>query len=278
MLPEECIGVLVTYQPDDAVVTRIKGHLSQLSHVIVIDNGAASPADCLPKNKQITLIAHPENNLAAAQNTGICAARARGAKAVLLLDDDSEMGDAMLAKLCAAYTQGDGLIAPQLMEAGAPTKQVVPWLYFLFKRQIAPLSGSFTPIASGSLIPISVLDQVGLMDESFNIDYVDRDFCLRLLQRGYRTKAIAEAELHHHIGATQTHAGLAIRNHSPARRRSIFRNRLRCWTRYGLCFPSFLIYDVMAALYDLARIAAFEDEKRAKFAAIGKGVLDAIRR
>lgn len=277
MSPEECIGVLVTYHPDAAVAARIKAHLQQLLHLIVIDNGVQKPAECLPKNKQVTLIAHPENNLAAAQNAGIRAAKERGAQAVLLLDDDSEMGEGMLAALCDAYQIGDGLIAPQLMEAGVATKQVAPLFRMFFQRKMAPIDGAFTPIASGSLIPLDVLEQVGLMDESFNIDYVDRDFCLRLLQRGYATRVIANAQLHHRLGNSERRAGQNIRHHSPERRYSIFKNRARCWGRYGLSCPAFLLYDLLAACYDLLRIACYEQRKRDKFVAAAKGAFDAIR-
>lgn len=274
---QDVIAVLVTYQPDEAVAARIEQHLTQFQHVIVIDNGAETPAECLPNHEGVTLRAHAVNNLAAAQNEGIRLAKSRGAKAVLLLDDDSELSAGGLAALCAAYAAGDGLVAPQLLENGQPTKQVVPWFGVLFRRTAAPIEGSFTPIASGSLIPLDVLEQVGLMDESFVIDYIDRDFCLRLLQRGYRTKVIVEAQLHHRLGASRSHAfGMVSRNHSAARRRSIFCNRLRCWGRYGLSVPSFLLYDVLAAGYDIARIILFEQDKRAKLMAVVSGMADAI--
>lgn len=277
--PKQVVGVLVTYQPDEAVAARIEKHLQQLSHLIVIDNAAEKAASFLPSNKNITLLAQAENNLAAAQNLGIQAAREQGAKAVLLLDDDSELGEGALEALCAAYERGDGLIAPMLMEQGAESKQAAAWLVVAFRRSAAPTTNAFTPIASGSLIPLSALEQVGMMDESLGIDYVDRDFCLRLLQRGLKTKVIAGAQLYHQLGHSQREAlGITTRNHSPARRRSIFCNRLRLWARYGLSFPSFLVYDVMAAGYDIIRIAVFEDEKRAKLRAALKGVGDAIYR
>lgn len=278
LIPENVIGVLVTYQPDAAVAARIEAHLQQLSHIVVIDNGVQAPSALLPKSENITLLAHPNNNLAAAQNAGIAAARARSARAVLLLDDDSDLSEGALAAMCGAYCEGDGLIAPALFEQGRESKQAQPWLYVGFRRRCAPLQNSFTPIASGSLIPLAVIDQVGLMDESFGIDYIDRDFCLRLLQRGLNVRVIAGARLTHRIGLTHLSGAVKVRGHSPARRRSIFRNRLRCWARYGLCFPSFLLYDVLAAGYDIARIAAYEEQKRAKLGAIVEGVIDALCR
>lgn len=289
--PAQICGVVVAYQPQDALYLRLQSHLQQLEHLIVVENGCQSAPDATLQafaadHSGITLLHLHENNLARAQNLGILKAKELNYQAIMLLDDDSTLQPGMLSALLDAYDNPQlGLIAPDMREANRreAARYVVPWLKVAFKRIAAhqqTIDGSFTPVASGSLIPLSVIGQVGLMDERFEIDYVDREFCLRLLSRGYQTRVAGKAQLIHQLGTQpeQAMAGLPIplRNHSPARRHTIFRNRVRCWARYGLCVPSFLLYDVLAACHDLLRITLFEEDKSAKLLACWRGVWEAI--
>lgn len=281
-------GVLVAYKPDEGLCERLKTHLAQLSRLIVIQNGCGAEAEPFlqqfaHENPSMTLLTQTENNLARAQNVGILAARDAGAQAVLLLDDDSDMAGDMVQTLLAHLHCGVGLVAPHMVERATQreSRYVVAWLHVLFRRLSADqhdtITNAFNPIASGSLIPMAALEQVGLMDETFEIDYVDREFCLRLLVRGFETKIVSKAVLYHTIGQSHSEnmAGLCVttRNHPALRRRLIFRNRLRCWARYGLTVPSFLLYDILATGYDIFRIIFMESDKKAKLKAMMEGVL-----
>jgi rhamnosyltransferase len=55
-------------------------------------------------------------------------------------------------------------------------------------------------ITSGSIIPIKVLDDVGLMREELFIDFVDIEWCLRAPQKGYEIVAINKVMIDHHLG------------------------------------------------------------------------------
>ena len=135
-------------------------------------------------------------------------------------------------------------------------------------------------IASGSLIPTSVFKKVGLMDETLCIDYVDKDFCLRVVRAGYRIAAARDAVLHHRLGECCDHRLLGLRitttNHCPERRYYIYRNRLKSWGKHGIAVPAFVLYDFLAMGYDLLRVIGFENHKIAKLKAMGKGMRDAL--
>lgn len=285
-------GVLVTYRPQaEALAERLRVHRQQLSRLVVVHNGCdgapetdAALADLAADDDGLRLLHQAENNLAHAQNAGIRAALADGAQAVLLLDDDSEMAPDMPAALLRAWEPGIGLLAARMIERAAEhdSRHAIPFARVLF-RLASPdrhdvIDGAFTPIASGSLIPAAVLERVGLMDESLGIDYVDREFCLRLLVRGYTTRIVSNAMLYHRLGHGHSVAGgrITCHNHPPARRYTIFRNRLRCWARYGTALPGFVLYDALALCYDLFRILALETDKRAKLHAALAGALDAL--
>lgn len=56
-----------------------------------------------------------------------------------------------------------------------------------------------TIITSGSVIPIGVLREVGLMDETLFIDYIDYEWCLRAIQKGYSVY-LSDSKMQHNMG------------------------------------------------------------------------------
>lgn len=56
-----------------------------------------------------------------------------------------------------------------------------------------------TIITSGSVIPIGVLREVGLMDETLFIDYIDYEWCLRAIQKGYSIY-LSDSKMQHNMG------------------------------------------------------------------------------
>lgn len=285
-------AVLVTHQPDDDLFNNINALKTQVGHIALVDTGSSDEIKIKLQSLEGNVSFHscPDNNLAKAQNTGIAYARAQGYRFVLLMDDDSTPAPDMTAQLLTAYHhQPDkpriGLLAPAMTDAcsNRQPRYPVPWLKigFCSKHTSAPLiRGSFTLIASGSLIPLAVLDAVGGMDESYVIDYIDREFCLRLLRNGYDTVVVRAATLRHHIGKACDHTLLGTTitstNHAPIRRYYIYRNRLRTMAKHGFAVPAFLTYDILAMGYDLLRIIAFEADKKAKLYAILSGIRSAL--
>lgn len=55
-------------------------------------------------------------------------------------------------------------------------------------------------ISSGSLIPIAAIRDVGLMDETLFIDYIDYEWCLRAKSKGYKILQNSNAILYHNMG------------------------------------------------------------------------------
>lgn len=55
-------------------------------------------------------------------------------------------------------------------------------------------------ISSGSLIPIAAIKDVGLMDETLFIDYIDYEWCLRAKSKGYKILQNSNALLYHNMG------------------------------------------------------------------------------
>mgnify|MGYP002888735411 CR=1 FL=1 len=56
-----------------------------------------------------------------------------------------------------------------------------------------------TIITSGSIIPVKVLQNVGLMDETLFIDYIDYEWCLRAIHKGYQIY-LSDSKMRHNMG------------------------------------------------------------------------------
>lgn len=240
-------AIVVTYNPELDVLSReFELVIPQVDKIWLIDNASSSSlatwVDDMGLHDKLELVQMPANlGLGAAQNTGIQLARAAGATHVLILDQDSQPMPDMVDRLLAASNQ--------LQSAGVPVAAVAPvyadsatgpasgfvrlgWLDFK-KQTVLPgqdvVEADFV-ISSGSLIPVSVLDAIGPMDESLFIDHVDTEWCLRAQSKGYKLFGVPGARMVHTLGDRRTRIWfLRWRNvpyHSPFRYYYILRNSL----------------------------------------------------
>lgn len=292
-------AVIVTYNIGESFIENFKSLQGQADHAIVIDNGSGAATLAMLSGLVeahpgfVEVIHNTENNLAKAQNIGIRRALAQKYDWVLMLDHDSRPGPGMTAAMRDAWANGRerdkiGIVAPHIRDRNAAREHAYLKSFFIlffhrvgFTPERKVIDGVMSVISSGSLIPLHVFEAVGMMDENFIIDYLDNDFCLRLIQRGFRIIVVRDAILYHSLGECRDHWLLGVHvtstNHSPERRYFIYRNRITTWRRYAFSVPSFVIYDVLATLYDMIRILLFEDGKLAKFGRIGMGLVDALR-
>jgi rhamnosyltransferase len=161
----------------------------------------------------------------AAQNLGIAAARRMGSTHVLLLDQDSAPTPRMVETLLRA--------GQSLTEAGQRVGAVGPSTNSEVAAGRPPVEVVML-ISSGMLIDVSVLADVGDMDETLFIDQVDTEWCLRARSLGYGCY-MTEAVLDHVLGdETRTvWAGRSrsVSTHSPERHYFNFRNSVVLYRR-----------------------------------------------
>lgn len=291
------LAVVVTFHIGDSIKTTLSSIKQQVDGVIVLDNGSSE--ETLAILRSITsaepdayhLIERTENNLAAAQNMGIAAAKEAGAAWVVLSDHDSIFDPDMVANLARAYqslaNSKIALLAPAFYDRHSERgprylRTRGKWLFKWSGFGNQPyLDDVMCAIASGSLISMKALDDVGNMDESYAIDDVDREFSLRLITKGYKIVAVRNALLYHQIGHCKDHNVMGMRvttsNHGPDRRYTIYRNRIRNWKRYGKQLPGFVLFDIAAMGIDKIRILTCEKHKLAKYRAILRGTLDGLK-
>jgi rhamnosyltransferase len=242
--PSGVIAVLACLEPDSTQLDTVFDLLcGQVDGLVLVDNGSPHASQVALRNHldqrtdqrmgglAITPILQSQNTgLGDAQNCGIRAALNQGARQILLLDQDSrpapDMVRALLVALRAADTKGlrVAAIGPRYDEPHRDARQSSQTQA---KTPDATLHTIPAVIASGALIPVEVLREVGLFDETLFIDLLDTEWCFRARAAGYGCFVAPAAQMTHRIGDQSLRLGGRDRAvHAPFRSYYQIRNLL----------------------------------------------------
>ena len=289
-------AIVVTHNPD----TQQLRHLVEVLHgqtdfALIVDNGSQWDHEALiraiheDKLARFQVLRLDENTgVAAGHNRGIAWARERGFSRVLLLDQDSmpapEMAMRLLEALDCLTREGLRVAALGPRYVDNYTGHSSPFVRFgklAIKRTycITQQSGQFVEtdflITSGCLIPMSVIDDVGLMDEGLFIDHVDTDWMLRAKHKGYRTFGVCDAEMRHSLGdGTMRFWFLRWRMvplHSPERHYYMFRNSLHLFRR-PYAPRQWIIIDIVRLMYIAVFYPIFAPDRLRRIKLMLKGI------
>jgi rhamnosyltransferase len=288
-------AVVVTLNPDLVIFDALlAATCAQVDRIFVIDNGsredvASEIARLCGSRAELHTLSY-NIGVAAAQNRGIARAKEAGAARVLLLDHDSVPAQGMVDALRAASAElgatgmSVGAVGPLIVDRqsrlAAPLPQIVDGtVRFLPAPSSQPTECEYL-IASGSLIPIGVLDRVGLMDEAYFVDQVDIEWCLRARQSGFAMYCAPLARLDHMIGDEVVSFWLFGRReiavHSPLRDYFYFRNSLRLIRRKNTARP-WRRFWARRLVRLLVVQSLFVPPRMARARAMFKGIADALR-
>jgi len=239
-------AVVVTFRPEIKPLERLLDLIAdQVQSVIVVDNGSdTSLAQAINVNDRVGLKFLPlgENlGIAEAQNRGILQARQQGATHVILFDQDSAPSSHMVRDLmaCAETLEAGGARVASVGPCYRDERQDNPPPFIRIEnlrvhRCRTPENGNAVRvdylIASGCLIPMAVLDEVGLMDSRLFIDYVDIEWGLRARQYGFMNFGCFGATMAHSLGDEPIRfLGVAYPARSPLRHYYMFRNAVHLY-------------------------------------------------
>ncbi|MCX6413455.1 MAG: hypothetical protein NTU77_02425, partial [Actinobacteria bacterium] len=143
---------------------------------------------------------------------------------LLTVDQDSSLPPGYVAALLAATTDRVGVIGANIISDASGD----------VRYPTTHSDGHLTTeevFQTGSLWSVAALTAISGFDESLGIDAVDAAACLRLRERGFIVALAAGARLEHRVGAARqvTLLGRTVlaTGHSPERRTTMVRNRLR---------------------------------------------------
>lgn len=237
MVERENTGIVVVfYHPDDSSI-RQANRLAEFGSCVVIDNteGVTDPV-ALGLTADVVYLPNGRNlGIATAINQGVAHLIQAGRTQALLFDQDSEPSSELLRELPSmlalqvAKGRRVALMGPAYEDARLGG--VAPFVRFAFPalQRIEP-SGT-DPIevdfliTSGSCVNLAVWRDIGPMDESLFIDFVDLEWCVRARRAGYALLGVPRLRLRHALGGEPVRIlGRAYPSHSPLRHYYLFRN------------------------------------------------------
>lgn len=237
---QKVIALVVTYEPDWFSLTESLLCLShQVDDILVLDNGSSSVniKKLLPELRvaNIQIIQLDDNyGIGYAQNLGIEWSKDKGATHLLLMDQDSRPADNMVRELLETLINLPNAAAVGPVYASEHQNEASVFTRVEGVRRIKvscdadhPLVQTDALIASGCLIPMSVIDAVGNMRSDLFIDYVDTEWGLRARTMGYASYAVWSAKMSHQLGSRAIEfMGRNMIVHSPLRRYYQYRNAI----------------------------------------------------
>lgn len=235
-------SVIVLYHPKESLLTRLLGSLeNQVNRIYIIDNTPINETNNhnihFDSNKIFYKSLGRNHGIAKAQNEGINLAMTDGCEHVLLLDQDSCLSSGMVSELVHAEKKLKesgkkvAAIGPFFIdEKNGNTATAIKHSFMRVKKTPIP-SNTKDPIetdyiiASGSLINLATIKEIGLMMEELFIDWVDIEWGLRAKNKGYSCFINPSTTMNHSIGdETVRFFGRLINLHNTTRNYYIVRN------------------------------------------------------
>lgn len=233
--------------------------------MIVVDNGSTiSPTEGqmdFLKTNCVYIENRNNTGFSGGNNVGIQYAVDQGAEYVLLLNNDTVVEPDFLDILvCAALTREKvGIVGGKIKYYSEPDKI---WYggggynrengYVWHERYNQTDTGNTGEVKEETfvtgclmLIPVSVLDKVGLLDESFFLYAEDTEFCCRVLSKGYKIWFCEDAVIYHKVSASTGADSFASTYYSTRNilmvAKKYCKNIRLCYKKYGILWMKKII-------------------------------------
>jgi rhamnosyltransferase len=283
-MQDKCCVVLISYNPTQEIIDNVEVLISQVPEILIVDNGSNPDSLCilekLSKNQSVNVKYNSTNlGIATALNQGVHYAAENGYDWVVTFDQDSLAPSNYIQTMIKAYQSYE---QSELIAIIAPRYETNTGIISFSKEDTnnKTLNVVKTTITSGNIVRIKALEDVGFFDDSFFIDYVDHEFCLRARSKGWLITESYQSILLHSLGNSTLHKigniSIVTTGHSPIRRYYKYRNLIVTLKRYYWFEPLMLLVDLKAIIFEPLRILLFEKDKFSKLLHIFKGVVSGI--
>ncbi len=229
------VAVVPTYRPTAALLDLLAVVRPQVSHLVVSDDASPCTSDYLLRQAHedlgATVIRHDRNaGIARGLNEGLASAIEQEATWLITFDQDTVVTAGYVPALVAeAHRRGDagirlGALGAEFINDGVTT------LSYPADTEVAyPQTEEL--IQTGTLWHVGALRDAGGFNEGLGIDAVDAAACLVLRQNDYQIGIARGLAIDHAIGNSITvrigGRSIMVTRHSPERRTTMLRNRIR---------------------------------------------------
>lgn len=270
---DSVVAVVPGHNPaEHEAVALVESLLAAEIAVLVVDDAStdASYISACSDRGASVICHHTNQGIARSLNDGLAFARSSGASWLLTVDQDTRLPGDYVARLLSFADARAGVIGAETIGDASgdlryPTREVAGHLI------------TDEVFQTGSLWRVDALTNLGGFDESFGIDAVDAEACLKLREAGFAVVLARGVRLSHHYGS-----GHAVRflgrsvvatGHSPARRETMVRNRLRLFPREFRQSPTHALRTLRRVGVNVLLAVTVEEDRWAKAKGSMRGLL-----
>ncbi|GGO63548.1 glycosyltransferase family 2 protein [Bowmanella pacifica] len=227
-------AVVILYKPELNEAKALLDNLAQqVDALCIVDNSPESTYSqlALAGYENQIFFHFPDNiGIASAQNVGLQHLLKDGCDFGLLFDQDSQFDIGFVAKLAELFQKSRQHYLPRLVALGPSlmcsyTKKIVRPKIQTEIEQFDDISSVPQIIASGMMIDLHWLQQIGLKDDALFIDGVDHEWCWRARKHGFSVGLALDICMSHKLGdGRRRFAGITYKVGAPVRLYYQFRN------------------------------------------------------
>ena len=244
-------SVCVAFNVDEnALLKALHSLLRQVDHVVVVNNGL-KPLDSLKNisNERLCILENGDNfGVAEALNIGVRYLMSKECTHYLFLDQDSILPENMVATLTDTFQAlqanniniaavGPSFYNPNFGEISPFGRYKGLGFEKIYGSDSEPWVPVHVLITSGTLVSAKAFQTIGWMEKGLFIDYVDTEWCLRALSKGYALYGDSRVVMNHALGGDAVVCfKKKIFGHSPLRHYYMARNLIHLMRRNYIPF------------------------------------------
>lgn len=285
---DRVLAVVPTYRPDsEELVSLVVSLIAQTDGVVVSDDASPCTADDPLRAASAAgaqVVRHDRNaGIARSLNAGLARAAELGMDWLLTVDQDSVVPAGYTTDLLAVAVAAQDVLGPAgvgAVAAGSIDDASGPLSYPA--QSAGGVLVTHEVIQTGTLWSVIALLAVGGFDERLAIDAVDAAACLHLREAGYHVVLAPGVAIGHRVGSGRQVRVLGrsvlASGHSPERRTTMVRNRLRLFPAEFAQSPTHALRTLRRIAMSTALAVTVEDHRWAKAKASARGLFPAKHR
>jgi rhamnosyltransferase len=231
------LSIIICFHPNvDKLNRLIRSIENSVDQIILFNNGGLSESEIKVKSQKLKIESQGRNiGLASALNIGCDIAVKNGIKFIIAFDQDSNPVESMILSLhsellkCQTLDRRVIAIGPQLIDERGEESVASPFIQFK-RLGYKKWSGSGVQsvsqlITSGCMIDLKIWEEKNRFDDRLFIDFVDNNWCWRIIRKGYIIMGTTNTKMAHEISEKiENRINVSTNTYNPVRRYFQIRN------------------------------------------------------